>query len=118
MFPNGWPGKGLLILRGLVSAILLYDGVAALAWQLHGLEITLLILAALMSLLFLIGLWTPLIGLSIAILEILIALVGAMDPRCTFLLVGICLSIAMLGPGVWSIDSVLYGRKRLRIEDR
>ncbi len=61
----------------------------------------------------LLGLWTPLAGVAIAVVEIwtLLAFSGNLLPTITLASLG--LTIAMIGPGMWSIDARLYGRKHL-----
>ncbi|MGH9629348.1 MAG: DoxX family protein [Bryobacteraceae bacterium] len=66
------------------------------------------------------GLWTPAMGVLIALNEVLIALSFSSAQRehmwiHVFLAV-IAASVAMLGPGAWSIDARLFGRKRFDID--
>jgi len=59
------------------------------------------------------GLWTPIAGTSIALIEIwkLFTLAG---DRWVWLLSGtVGVALAMLGPGLWSIDARLFGWKRV-----
>lgn len=118
MFPNAWPGKGLLLLRVIVASILIRDGVVACALQGDAGSTPLRALAAILGLLFLAGLWTPLVAISITVLELTEIALGIGEVRVPLVLMGICLAVSMLGPGVWSVDSVLYGRKRLKLQDR
>jgi uncharacterized membrane protein YphA (DoxX/SURF4 family) len=114
-FPNGWPGYGLLLLRvtcGAAALALAGEEVAdwsfdAVAW-LH-------LLGGLTAALVLAGLWTPLAASCLALLSI--ALAFADDPLATTpLIVAMdAMSLVMLGPGAWSIDSRLYGRKRISL---
>jgi putative oxidoreductase len=66
------------------------------------------------------GLWTPAMAVLIALNEASIAssLSSTQDEHTwmhVFLAV-IAVSVAMLGPGAWSIDARLYGRKRFDID--
>lgn len=61
----------------------------------------------------LVGLWTPPAGLTIAIVEAWIGVAGLADPLVAALLAGFGATLAMIGPGVWSIDARLYGRKHI-----
>ena len=63
------------------------------------------------------GLWTPVIATLAALDEIWIALsFPSSQPGGEWihiLLAVLCASVAMLGPGAWSIDARLFGRRRL-----
>jgi putative oxidoreductase len=62
------------------------------------------------------GLWTPLTASLAALDQIWIALSIPSSQRggeWIHMLLGVlCASVAMLGPGAWSIDARLFGRKR------
>jgi len=59
------------------------------------------------------GLWTPVIGTLVAIVELWIAFFGAGDPSIPIILGTLGATLAMIGPGAWSIDAQLFGRKRI-----
>jgi uncharacterized membrane protein YphA (DoxX/SURF4 family) len=66
------------------------------------------------------GLWTPITGAIIALDELWITLSLYSSKRDdhwihVFLAV-LTAGVAMLGPGAWSIDSRLFGRKRFDID--
>ena len=63
--------------------------------------------------LLLFGLWTPLAGAVIAIVEVWILLARLGDPLIAIMIVSLGATVAMIGPGVWSIDAQLYGRKHI-----
>jgi len=117
MFPNGWPGQGLLLLRLVNGALLIYDGIAALIGAAHREPLTLLLIAAAAGAFVVIGLWTPVAGTLAAITELSILILGADHPRSAIMQVAAGISIGMLGPGVWSIDALLFGRKRLDLHE-
>jgi len=62
------------------------------------------------------GLWTPVMGALIAMDESWIALSAYSSHReglwIHILLAVLTAGVAMLGPGAWSIDARLFGRKR------
>jgi putative oxidoreductase len=118
MFPSGWPGKGLLVLRILAGAFPIHDGIIALIGSPHHEPMTLLLVSAAGGIFLLIGLWTPVAGVIAAIAEFLILLSGTDHPRSNVLLLALGVSIAMLGPGTWSIDALLFGRQRLNLHQR
>jgi len=115
MFPNGWPGRGLLLLRVVVVVILIHDGVAALIGVPQRESIALQVIAAIAGVFLLLGLWTPITGALVALTELWVALTGTDHLRSTVLLAAMGIAIAILGPGALSIDARLFGRKRLDI---
>jgi uncharacterized membrane protein YphA (DoxX/SURF4 family) len=122
-FPNGWPGLGLLLLRLSVGIALICLGVSDLLGTL-GEPITVArdLVEAAGGVFLLAGLWTPAAGALIAIDELWIALSLYTSPRDGYwihiLLAVLTVAVAMLGPGAWSIDARLFGRKRFNIGDR
>ena len=115
MFPNGWPGRGLLLLRLVVGLILIHDGLGALMGVPQRESIALQVVAAIAGIFLLVGLWTPIAGAIVALSEIWIVLTGTDHPRGTILLATLGVALAFLGPGAQSIDARLFGRKRLDI---
>jgi uncharacterized membrane protein YphA (DoxX/SURF4 family) len=115
MFPNGWPGGGLLLLRVVVGLILIHDGIGALIGVPQRESIALQVVAAIAGIFLLVGLWTPIAGAIVAPSELWIALTGTDHPRGTILLATLGIALAFLGPGALSIDARLFGRKRLDI---
>ena len=64
------------------------------------------------------GLWTPIVGSFIALIEVwkMIMLPG---DKWVWLLLGTAgAALAMLGPGLWSIDARLFGWKRIETPPR
>lgn len=59
------------------------------------------------------GLWTPIVGASVALLETCQIMTIAGDWWVPILLGTIGGALAMLGPGLWSIDAHLFGWKRV-----
>jgi hypothetical protein len=78
------------------------------------------VIAAVGSVLLLAGLWTPATGFLVALEEAWKALsLGAALREATSIhafLAVLSLSVAMLGPGAWSIDARVFGRKRFDVD--
>jgi uncharacterized membrane protein YphA (DoxX/SURF4 family) len=68
--------------------------------------------------LLLFGLWTPVAGASMALAELILALLHSHDPWIHILLGTVGLALAMVGPGAWSLDARWFGRKRIQIPYR
>jgi putative oxidoreductase len=115
MFPDGWPGRGLLLLRLVVGLILIHDGVYALMGAPQRESSALQVIAAVAGILLLVGLWTPIAAAIVAPSEIWIALAGTDHLRGTILLATLGIALVFLGPGAQSVDALIFGRKRLDI---
>lgn len=117
-FANGWPGKGLLLLRWVAGTALIHYGVADLR-EAHQLAVIApQIIEAAAGILLLVGLWTPLVGTVVAILEVWMVFSRAGDPSLPIMLAALGAALAMIGPGAWSLDARLFGRKHIRIPKR
>ncbi len=107
MFPGGWPGAGLLVLR-LAAAIPLIIGGGLAVRDAPQLGLHAIYFATIgVGIFLLAGLWTPVAGALQAIIEVWI-----------FFSRGDGASLVMLGPGAWSVDARLFGRKRIDIRSR
>jgi uncharacterized membrane protein YphA (DoxX/SURF4 family) len=117
-FPDGWPGISILLLRVSAGLPLVYDGITRILStpQIGPFVRELLTIGA--GVLLLVGLWTPLSGTLAAILQLWIAFDGAGPLRAVLLLAAVGAALAMLGPGAWSVDAYLFGRKRVDIPNR
>jgi uncharacterized membrane protein YphA (DoxX/SURF4 family) len=116
-FADGWPGLGLLLLR-------LLTGLALLRFAMVGLrEASPLITAiphfigAAAGLSLLIGLWTPVAGSLASIISVWIAFSRfsshSGDPWIAIIQTILGAALAMIGPGAWSVDARLFGRKHI-----
>jgi putative oxidoreductase len=70
------------------------------------------------GILLLAGLWTPIAGVLLTIIEIWSAFAHPHDPWSFILLGTFGAALAMLGPGAWSVDARLFGWKRIDIRNR
>jgi putative oxidoreductase len=112
-FAGGWPGIGLLIQRMTTGALLLYCAATVVSKTPQSAEIVPAIIGAAAGMLLLLGLWTPLAGTLIAIVEIWNVFSHATSPLISATLAILGATLAMIGPGSWSVDARLYGRKRI-----
>jgi len=117
-FPDGWPGISILFLRFGAGILLVYDGITGLSVTPQFIPFTRDLLTAGAGMLLLAGLWTPVSGVLAAILQLWIAFSGADHLREVLLLAALGGALAMLGPGAWSVDAHLFGRKRIYIPNR
>jgi len=75
-------------------------------------------LAAICSALLTIGLWTPVAGLFLAVSELSLLLFPSSSSSMHIVLAALGAALTMIGPGAWSVDARLFGRKRIRIPQR
>ena len=117
-FAGGWPGTGLLLLRLVIGSALVVRATSKL-WIDPPLNVTIpAVLAIGAGILLIAGLWTPIVGTFVAVIEIwkIIMLPG---DKWVWLLLGTAgAALAMLGPGLWSIDARLFGWKRIEAPPR
>jgi uncharacterized membrane protein YphA (DoxX/SURF4 family) len=74
--------------------------------------------AAVAGILLLVGLWTPVAGTMITIAELWIVCSSASGPGIPIILATLGATLAMIGPGAWSVDAHLFGRKHFEIPQR
>ena len=118
-FAGGWPGAGLLLMRVVVGSALVVRAGVRLWTDLPPMNVTIpavLLIGA--GTLLIVGLWTPIVGTSIALIEIWKMLTVAGDKSVWLLLGTAAVALAMLGPGLWSIDARLFGWKRIEAPPR
>ena len=117
-FARGWPGVGLLLLRVtagitlVVPSILVLENAPTFRTGLFQFFI------ATVGLLLITGLWTPVVAIVMAILELWRIISRHGDPASDILLCALSLAIALLGPGAWSVDARLFGWKRIEIDTK
>jgi putative oxidoreductase len=109
-FASSWPGFGLLIQRLFTGIALLHNGIVQLETPTAGL-MTPEISGAVLGLFILAGLWTPLAGALLVPVEFWIVFAGGKDIWMSLMLIVFGGTLAMIGPGAWSIDARLFGRK-------
>jgi uncharacterized membrane protein YphA (DoxX/SURF4 family) len=116
MFPSGVPGIALIFLRVCVAATLLVDGTD------HWTLVTsswIFLLVVLIAACLCLGLLTPVCA-SLSCLMGLYALAFAGRQEIFYLAIHILTgaSLAILGPGSYSIDAPIFGRQLLTVPSR
>ena len=108
-FARGWPGTGLLLLRLVAGTALISRAFIRLT------PLDFIAIAA--GALLIAGLWTPIAALVSALVGLWNTYVQFGDPWASVLLITIGISLAMVGPGAWSLDGWLFGWKRIDVGD-
>ena len=67
--------------------------------------------------LFIFGLWTPIAGSLVAIIQVWGLFSQPGDPWTKILLLALGFGLAMVGPGAFSMDARLFGWKRIDFRD-
>ena len=114
-FARGWPGVGLLLLRLVVGIALAWRAIDKLSSTAPINVIAVLAIAISAGLLLLIGLWTPVAGAAVVLIELRRILLKLDDPWISVLMGTMALALALLGPGFWSLDARLYGWKVIHL---
>jgi len=113
------PGIGLLLLRLVAGAGLIFQAITALRGQ-PPIGVAIVdVLAAIAGVLLLAGLWTPIAGALAAMIELWTAFFSHPSDPWTLLVLGtLGFALTLVGPGAWSVDARLFGWKRIDIRDR
>jgi len=111
MFPARGPGIALLLLRASVAAAFFLDGPLQAAGIFARSDVVLrAVLAAALGL----GVLTPLTALLSCVLAIVdVAQLGAMQAPVALLTIVNAIALGLLGPGAYSLDARLFGRRVL-----
>jgi putative oxidoreductase len=106
-FAGSWPGVGLLIQRLLVGAALEY----CVAATPPGPVTVPQVIGALAAVMLIAGLWTPVAGVVTTYVEAWVTFSSPAHAGIPAILAVLGVTLAMIGPGEWSVDARLYGRK-------
>jgi len=112
-FADGWPGFGLLAQRLVTGIALLHEGIALFKETPPAATSAPQAMGAVLAIFVMIGFWTPVTGILIAAVEGWIAFVFPGDAMTAILLATFGATLAMIGPGAYSVDARLFGRKQI-----
>jgi len=115
-FPNSWPGGALLLQRVATATFLFISGVNHLKESSHLASVFPHVIGTGAGILLLLGLWTPVCGTLIALAELWVAFSSA-GAGIPLILATLGATLAMIGPGAWSIDARLFGRKHFELAE-
>jgi len=116
MFPAGGPGIGLLLLRIAIAAALFLDGPPGTAVRLaHGYGAMLIALGAAVCA----GVVTPVLAILCGVLAVVeIVRWGFLVSPVAILLLLDAAVLGLLGPGAYSVDARLFGRRVLVLSEK
>ena len=118
-FARGLPGVGLVLFRFGAGLPLIYFAIGTLVGGASERPVREVfdVVSGLAGILLMVGLWTPIAGGVVAVTQLCIFLSQPFSkhafPFAHILLPVLGAGLALLGPGAWSIDARLFGRKRL-----
>ena len=125
MFPDGWPGAGLLLLRAAAGGVLIAQGATYLSEKRELGFLMVVVASAVIAIgvVLLIGLLTRFVAVGAAMVGVSSIFscipgfnVGSLQIHMTAgLLSAIAVSLICLGPGAMSVDAMLFGRREIII---
>ena len=117
-FANGWPGIGILMQRLVLGAIFFHGGIVQFGISPSIATLFLSLIEGIAGMLLAAGLWTPIAGVLAAVTEIWSIGQSNGDKWIAISLAIFTASLSMIGPGAWSLDARLFGRKKMDIPER
>ena len=126
MFPDRWPGAGLLLLRVGCGMVLLIQGTTTLSSERESITVAVALVLIATGLLLLIGFLTRFAAILAAIVDVISVFAwlpnsgpGPLESPMTALLSAVmAIAVVCLGAGAFSLDSRLYGRREIIIPSR
>jgi len=109
---------GLLLLRLATAGALFYCTIGQLKTTYQLVSIVPQAIGVGAGTFLLVGLWTPVTGTVVAAAELWIMLSRGDESWILLLLAALGASLAMIGPGAWSIDARLFGRRHIDVSLR
>ena len=117
-FAQGAPGIGLLILRLTLGGMAITHDVMVFGKGSSPAFAALHSFLAIFAVLLLVGLWTPIAAMLMAVSAIVEVLSHDVTRAQCVSVAFLSVALALIGPGAWSIDARLYGWKEIKISGR
>ena len=119
-FPGGWPGLGLLLLRALVAVTLVVQTLTYIASaKLNLLSWLVAAIILIIASCLLVGFMTPIVAIVMGLSAAALVLFSTFNSDQSVLnVIVLTTAIALLGPGAFSIDARMFGRREILITSR
>ena len=114
-FANGLPGIGLLFQRLVTGGVLIQSAFVHLRAPTDSVTILPQSIGLFAGILLMAGFWTPIAGVLIAVAELWAFVLAPGEPCIALLLATSGASLALIGPGAWSLDAIMFGRKQISV---
>lgn len=115
-FPDAWSAAGLILLRLMLGSTLIANAIANLPGPQWSQSLP-AVIDIMTGTLVIIGLWTPIAGIVACLSQFLPMVLADQMSELQLLRAAVGLSLAFLGPGAWSVDARLFGRRRVEIRN-
>ncbi len=105
-------------MRVVAGIALVFQGVTVLRSGTESGAAALQVIVAGAGVLLIVGLWTPIAGTVVTLIQLWNLFMHAGDLWNPILLATLGAALALLGPGGWSVDARLFGWKRIEPPER
>jgi putative oxidoreductase len=116
-FARGRPGAGLMLMRFVAGMVLLRQVLSVRQSLPAGLPLVLVIAEVSAGLMLILGVWTPIGGVAVVALEFWRFCTHPGEFWIPILVGTLGGALALIGPGAWSVDAHLFGRKRIDLRE-